>query len=125
MAQREQLLQDPAGQTSDPLVNQFNPNRSHIAQADLHGWQQQIIDGAIFKPRFSRSQVKAQPGGIGGQDRGENDGSTGKPGTAQFAQGAFACQQTAHACWKAEEFIERKRNEVWMPWERSRRLEGA
>src|SRR5260370_18999315 len=88
MAQREQLLQDPAGQTADPLVNQVNPNRSNIAQADLHGWQQQVIDGAIFKPRFSSSQVKAGTGGIGGHDPRHDAGSTGTPGTAQFDQGA-------------------------------------
>ena len=31
MAQREQIFQDPAGQTPDPLVNQFNPNRSQYS----------------------------------------------------------------------------------------------
>ena len=110
VTQRQQLVDQPAGQAHDAGVNQIDPDRLDPLETDFDRRQAQIVDGAILKARRAGRQIMVER-----HDRGKGDRAARIPGTPQFLGGSFAHQQTAHARRVAEDFVKRDIDEVRMP----------
>ena len=90
MAQRQQLLDQPAGKTHHPRVDHLDADRLDPFEADLDRRQAQIIDRAILKPGRAGCQVMAER-----HHRGKGDRAAGVPGAMQLLDGDLARDQQA------------------------------
>ena len=86
------------------------PTRSSRSQADLHGRQVEVVDGAVLEVRGAGCGLVV----LALDERGD-DRAAGEPRPLELGERVAAGEQAADAGRPAEHLVERERDEVRVP----------
>ena len=107
MAQVDQRVEQPIGQTSDPGPNRINANRFEMPEADFHCCDREIVERAILEAGLTGRQQMANP-----SDGGEVHCAAGEPGSAKRGERSVFHEQAADACGIPEHLVEGDADEL-------------